>query len=1356
MKWLTNESHKVSHSDLSRVKVQKLIWTPRLLKNEYNMEKYYGDQMTAPTDCDKNFELYTSNNKASRGYIVSSTKKASGLENLERKSRIMEKRKDNEEANNSLVSFSALRKDIADVLDFLETLKNEENQKALDVDQVEKLKSDLAFICTYVQLSYSDLEQFKNVMTAKGQDVENLLRSILYDVENNVGGKYVMHHVLASLRENINHCISSHHRSKSSATMLEEQLNFLLLNLHHLFKFLAEHKFPLVTEYEILQNVCGNVREFHGLIVNGCIEQEIVDYVLPQFQLMAERVGHFLWEDQIDRDSQLSELDEDDQNDRDSRLVKLAHLLLKIVPTELELMHICYTNLKASTSVEIGLFIKQLLETSPEILREYLIHLQEHMVTVITPSTLGARNIHVMIEFLLIILSDMPKDFIHHDKLFDLLALVGALIKEVSTLVCDLEEKVRNKESTDETNRATLKLLENIDLLKEDLKHVYLKVPDSSQCFFPMSDGPLFMHLLQRHLDDLLDSNAYSIALIKEEIGLVKEDLEFIRSFFTNIEQGMYKDLWARVLDVAYEAKDVIDSIIVRDNGLLHLIFSLPITIKKIKLIKEDISNLHEKIPENRGLTVLNSPRKPVESKSLTTDKIIVGFEEEKNLILRKLTSGSADLDVISITGMPGSGKTTLAYKVYKDKSISSHFDLRAWCTVDQEHDEKKLLGTIFNQVSDSDSKLSENTGVADKLRRQLYGKRYLIVLDDVWDTTILDELRRSFPEVKKGSRIILTTREKKVALHGKLYTAPLDLRLLRPEESWELLEKRAFGNESCPDELLDVGKEIAENCKGLPLVVDLIAGVIAGREKKKSVWLEVVNNLHSFIFKNEVEVMKVIEISYDHLSDHLKPCLLYFASWPKDTANSILDLKTTLGAEGFVEKTEMKSMEEVVNIYLDDLISSSLVICFNEIGEYPSCQLHDLVHDFCLIKAREEKLFDKISSSSPSDLLPRQITIDYDEEPFGNNFVLFGSNKKRHSGKHLYSLRIKGDGLDDSVSETFHLRHLRLLRVLFLNPSFIMVNDSLLNEICMLNHLRFLNIETQVKSLPLSFSNLWNLEILFVVNVEPTLILSPRIWDLVKLRGVHVSNCSFFDMDADESIVIAEDTKLEKLTILGKLMLSYLKDTEDIFERLPNLQLLSFELKESWDYSTEKYWFPKLDCLTELEHLGVVFESSNTNDSGSSAAINRPWDFHFPSCLKKLSLDGFPLTSDSLSTIARLPNLEELYLFRTIIHGEEWNMGEEDTFENLKYLKLEEMTLSKWEVGEESFPSLEILKLQGCHELEEIPPILGGIYSLKIIKLVESPQLEDSALKIKEYAEDMRGGDELQVVGRKNILLFK
>ncbi|KAM3376599.1 hypothetical protein P3S68_015314 [Capsicum galapagoense] len=228
-----------------------------------------------------------------------------------------------EEANNSLVSFSALREEVVNVLDFMERLKNEEDQKAVDVDLIEKLKLKLTFICTYVQLSYSDFDQFEDIVTGKIQEVENLLRTILDDVDNTIRCKYNVHHVLPSLADNMDDCISSHHRSKSDGTMMEEQLNFLLLNLHHLAKYRAENIYPLVTKYGILQNVCANIGDFHGLIVNGCNKHEIIENVLPQFQLMAESVGNFLWKDQIDQDSQHSELDKDDQNDGDSQQYEL-------------------------------------------------------------------------------------------------------------------------------------------------------------------------------------------------------------------------------------------------------------------------------------------------------------------------------------------------------------------------------------------------------------------------------------------------------------------------------------------------------------------------------------------------------------------------------------------------------------------------------------------------------------------------------------------------------------------------------------------------------------------------------------------------------------------------------------------------------------------------------------------------------------------------------------------------------------------------------------------------------------------------------------------------------------------------
>ncbi|XP_075084747.1 putative late blight resistance protein homolog R1B-23 [Nicotiana tabacum] len=850
------------------------------------------------------------------------------------------------------------------------------------------------------------------------------------------------------------------------------------------------------------------------------------------------------------------------------------------------------------------------------------------------------------------------------------------------------------------------------------------------------------MNLLLINLNGLLNSNAYAVALIKEEIGLVKEYLQFIRSFFGNVEQELNRDLWTRVLDVAYEAEHVINSILVRDHGLLQLIFLLPDTVEKIKLIKKEVQ-------ENMSLIVVNSPNKPVERKSSRKQvgQIIVGFEEEKNLIISQLTNRLAELDVISIIGMPGAGKTTLAYKVFNDKSVTSHFDIRAWCTVDQEYDSKKVLHKIFNQVIGLDAKFTENFDVYDELRKKLHSRRYLIVLDDLWDTKAWDELTMPFQDFQKGSRIILTSREKKVALHGKHHSDPLNLRLLRQEESWELLEKKVFGEESCPDELKDVGEEIALKCEGLPLALDLIGGVIAKMEKKEDLWLEVLNNLKSF--KNEGEVMEVIELSYDHLLDHLKPCLLYLASYPKDEDIQISQLNDLWSAEGFVEQNDMKSVEEVSESYVDELISSSLVILFNERGiRDPSIKIHDLVHDFCSRKAEKEKLFSFISSSDPSsssDLMPRGMTIHYDRSE--RNFVLFSPEKKNPYVKHLLSLKLVMASFLKTVKnpygklpENCHLRHLRLLKRLELPD--ITLTDSLLNEIGMLVHLRCLNIRTKARAFPPSFANLLNLETLVVDNGRSTMVISPSIWSLPKLQHVRMNSFFLFEPTIDKPTVLEEESKLENLRILHNPTIFCLEDRKEIFKRFPNLRSLKFSIRIPRNFRSikEQIYFPRLDVLNELEEVSAFLDHF-----WHISTHRHQWDFHFLSSLKKLELRGFDLTSNSLSRIAGLPNLQELCLRRLTIQGTEWNM-EEVTFENLKVLTLYSVSFCEWQVGEESFPVLEELQLRYCTELTEIPESFGDITSLKSITLDSSPQLEDSVLRIKEYVSEMTGEDKLEL----------
>ncbi|PHT49013.1 hypothetical protein CQW23_13221 [Capsicum baccatum] len=1241
----------------------------------------------------------------------------------------------------SKVSSALLREDIVNLLDFIERLKNEEDQIVPDTDQIEKLKLELTFLSACLQLCYYISDGSNAEMSCISYEVHDLVQSLFHQSGDDMLVK-LTDHVVPCLLENIKSSAISDDHSESSATMTEAQLvellDALLVNLHYLPKVRAKLILPSMTQYEVLQNVFGKLRDFLGLKVNGCIEHKAIEYVLPQFQLMAERVGHFcfvLLSYQLDKSDETDKKHEYEDSQVNSMII---HLLLKIIPVSLEVMHICSTTLEASKSAELGCYIKKLLEASADIHREHLIHLQQHMVNAIPRST-SASNIHVAIEFLLLFLTDMPKDFIQYEKLFVLLAHVGALIREVSILIRNLEENSTDEENVNKICCASQDLLDNIELLKDDLRHVFLKAPaDSSHRCFPMSDGPLFMTLLLRNLNDFLKSNAYSVALIREEISRVKEDLEHIRSFFGNVEQELHRDLWTRVLDVAYQAEHAINSVLARDRGLLQLILLLPDTVEKIKLVKKEVQ---EKISKTASIIFANSPNKPVEKKSSTTSKIIVGFEEETEWIIRKLTGGPSEVDVISIVGLPGLGKTTLAYRVYNDKSVVDHFDVRAWCTIDQERNEKKLLQRIFNEVIGLKERVSEDNidnNVADDLRKQLFGKRYLIVLDDLWDTATWDELTRPLyaipSEFQKGSRVILTSRKKEVAKHAKC-SDPLDLRLLRPKESWELLEKRVFGEEHCPDELKDVGEKIAEKCYGLPLVLNLISGIISRKEKKEALWLEVLNNLSSFIFKDEEEVMKVIQLSYGQLSDHLKPCLIYLASYPKDEYFAISYLEYLWSAEGLMEQSEVK-------VYVDELISSSLVVVSNERGAHPHFQIHDLVHDFFLRKARKEKLFDLISPSAPSssssDLMPRGMTVHYDQHfPHSDvNFFLLNAEKENPYAKRLLSLTAYTNTRGLYLSYKCHLRHLRLLKRLELLD--IILPYSLLNEIGTLVHLKCLNIMTEVEFLPPSFSNLCNLETLVVGNLNGScMVLSPVIWSLTKLRNVRMKCCSLFDPYIKEPTVLDEDSKQENLTILFHLQLRGLKDTEDIFNRFPKLQILKFKIKQLLDCSEEKICFPRLDVLNELKKLTlhVSWDSFSEYTHG------------FPLSLKKMELTWLTLTSDSLSRMARLPNLQKLCLGHCIIQeGKEWNM-EELTFQNLRSLKLYGLSFSEWQViADESFPVLEVLELKDCTELIEIPDSFGDIASLKFISVWGSPQLEESAFKIKESVEQTTGEDKLEV----------
>ncbi|KAL7258062.1 hypothetical protein ACSBR1_004225 [Camellia fascicularis] len=218
------------------------------------------------------------------------------------------------------------------------------------------------------------------------------------------------------------------------------------------------------------------------------------------------------------------------------------------------------------------------------------------------------------------------------------------------------------------------------------------------------------------------------------------------------------------------------------------------------------------------------------------------------------------------------------------------------------------------------------NEELGEKLYKQLKGKRYLIVIDDLWHIGAWVDLKMYFPNDNNGSRVMFTSCLKEVAMHASPECHPHCLRFLTEEESWELLEWKVFQNESCPLELIKIRKQIMKKCEGLPLAIVVIAGLLARNMKTQESWKQVAQSVSSYIVSDPNQYLDTLALSYNHLPHHLKPCFLYLGAFPQDQEIPVQKLICLWVVERFIQKIGQRSSEEVAEDYLMDLIQRSLL----------------------------------------------------------------------------------------------------------------------------------------------------------------------------------------------------------------------------------------------------------------------------------------------------------------------------------------------------------------------------------------------------------------------------------------------
>ncbi|VAH11958.1 unnamed protein product [Triticum turgidum subsp. durum] len=496
----------------------------------------------------------------------------------------------------------------------------------------------------------------------------------------------------------------------------------------------------------------------------------------------------------------------------------------------------------------------------------------------------------------------------------------------------------------------------------------------------------------------------------------------------------------------------------------------------------------------------------------------------------------------MSIVGFGGLGKTTLAKAVY-DK-IKVQFDSVAFVSVSRNPDMTKIFKKILYELDKSkyatiNEAARDNEQLIDELRMFLQDKRYLIVIDDIWDEKAWELIKCAFTDNCLGSRVMTTTR---IGSISKVCCSSGDdiiyqMKPLPDDESERLFYKRIFPQGSkCPDELEEVSRKILKKCGGVPLAIITIASILAsnGQDqhiKPKYHWDNILGSIGRGLAEGDSakDMQRILSFSYYDLPSHLKTCLLYLSIFPEDFEIRRDRLIWMWIAEGFVQGGEQETgLFELGESYFNELANRNLIqpVHFDATGKAQACRVHDMVLDLLCSLSSEQNFATILDGTQQSKSIshsksrrlsfqnsmsePTTNLVDATSMPQVRSVVLFRTN----------------------IDLIRTISCFQVLRVLDLEGCDLGRNghDVDLRYIDNLLHLRYLGLRsTFVRELPVEVGNLQFLETLDLAkNGSGIRVIPPS--------AVRLKRLIFLDaQDAVLPVGIGNLTSLEELT--GKLV---------------------------------------------------------------------------------------------------------------------------------------------------------------------------------------------------------------------------